>query len=286
MFISKISNPLRLFLGALFVAGIGGSAAYFSINQTRERTGAIHVIDENDVTNLIQISSPGPNQQITSPLTIEGKARGSWFFEADFPVRLLDENGNLLAQGIAMTRSDWMTDEFVPFGAELRFDAADTKRGTLILQKDNPSGLAEHNQELRIPVVFQDTETMTVKVFFNNKDEDPEYSGDKVFATERQVSKTRAVARAALEELLKGPTEREKSDGFYTNINPGVAIRSLRIVNGAAEVDFDRQLEFQVGGSARVSAIRAQITQTLEQFPTVEKVIISIEGRTEDILQP
>jgi len=35
-----------------------------------------------------------------------------------------------------------------------------------------------------------------------------------------------------------------------------------------------------------VTAIRAQITETLKQFPTVENVVISIDGRTEDILQP
>jgi spore germination protein GerM len=45
-------------------------------------------------------------------------------------------------------------------------------------------------------------------------------------------------------------------------------------------------LEFQVGGSCRVAAIRAQITDTLKQFPPVDEVIISIDDRTEDILQP
>jgi len=35
-----------------------------------------------------------------------------------------------------------------------------------------------------------------------------------------------------------------------------------------------------------VAAIRAQIRETLKQFPTVDEVIISIDGRTEDILQP
>ncbi|MBA7661011.1 hypothetical protein ES703_69021 [subsurface metagenome] len=63
-------------------------------------------------------------------------------------------------------------------------------------------------------------------------------------------------------------------------------IQKLIIENGVAKIDFDEQLEFQVGGSCRVVAIRAQITETLKQFPTVDNVIISIDGRTEDILQP
>jgi spore germination protein GerM len=136
-----------------------------------------------------------------------------------------------------------------------------------------------------IPEMPQE-EFMTVKAFFNNSFMDPEFSCNKVFPVERKVLKTQAVARAALLELLKGPTEAEKTEGFFTSINQGVKIQSLTIENGVAKVDFDEQLEFQVGGSCRVSAIRAEIRESLLQFPTVNSVIISIDGRTEDILQP
>jgi len=60
----------------------------------------------------------------------------------------------------------------------------------------------------------------------------------------------------------------------------------LTIENGVAKADFDPQLQFQVGGSCRVQAIRAEITQTLKQFPTVNEVFISVNGETELILQP
>jgi spore germination protein GerM len=53
-----------------------------------------------------------------------------------------------------------------------------------------------------------------------------------------------------------------------------------------ARVDFDEQLNYQVGGSCRVMAIRAQIEQTLKQFSTVDSVIISVNGQTEGILEP
>jgi len=129
-------------------------------------------------------------------------------------------------------------------------------------------------------------ETIKVKAYFNNNKMDPEYSCNKVFAVEREIPKTEAVDRAALEELLKGFTDAENNAGFFTSINSGVKIQSLTIENDTAYVDFDEQLEYQVGGSCRVSAIRAQITQTLKQFPTVNNVVISINGRTEDILQP
>jgi len=130
------------------------------------------------------------------------------------------------------------------------------------------------------------SEKTTIKAYFNNNKLDPEISCNKVFPVEREVPKTQAVGRAALEKLLKGPSEPEKEMGFFTSINTEVKIQKLVIEDGVAKVDFDERLDFQVGGSCRVSAIRAQITETLKQFPTVNSVIISINGRTEDILQP
>lgn len=130
-------------------------------------------------------------------------------------------------------------------------------------------------------------ETIAVKIFFGNSKLDPDIMDcGKNFSVERTIPKTEAVGRAALEELLAGPTDEEKLEGYLTSINPDVKIQSLTIDDGVAKVDFDKQLEFQVGGSCRVTAIRAQIENTLKQFPTVDDVIISIDGRTEDILQP
>ncbi len=129
-------------------------------------------------------------------------------------------------------------------------------------------------------------EIIKIIAYFNNDKMDPEFSCNKVFPVEREIAKTEGVARVAIEELLKGPTDKEKAEGFFTNINSGVKIQRLVIENGVAKIDFDEQLEFQMGGSCRVSAIRSQIVQTLKQFPSVKDVIISISGRTEDILQP
>lgn len=39
------------------------------------------------------VFSPQPNQVIESPLMVEGEAKGYWFFEASFPIRILDEQG-------------------------------------------------------------------------------------------------------------------------------------------------------------------------------------------------
>jgi spore germination protein GerM len=129
-------------------------------------------------------------------------------------------------------------------------------------------------------------EFVNVKVFFNNTNLDPEFSCNKVFPVERRVLKTDELEKTAIAELLNGPTQGEVEQGFLTSINSGVKINKLSIVRGKAVIDFDERLEFQVGGSCRVAAISAQIKETLKQFPYVKEVIISINDRTEDILQP
>lgn len=242
--------------------------------------------NEMEKNNLIKINQPRPNEVIGSPLEITGEARGNWFFEASFPVKLYDSNDNLIVSGIATAEDDWMSEDFVSFRAELEFDGLAQGTGRLVLERDNPSGLPEHEDNLWLPIVFGEQKKINVKVFFNNSILDPDFSCNKVFPVMRQVDKTEAVARAALGELLRGVTAEEEAQGFMTSINPGVEIQKLVIEQGVARVDFSAKLDEQVGGSCRVAAIAAQITETLKQFPTVSKVIISVDGRTEDILQP
>lgn len=105
----------------------------------------------------IRVTAPASGQIVNSPLAITGEARGTWFFEASFPVRLLDANGAVVATHYAQAQGEWMTTEFVPFSSRLEFAAPATDTGMLVLAKDNPSGLPEHDAEIRIPVRFRGT---------------------------------------------------------------------------------------------------------------------------------
>ena len=107
-----------------------------------------------DKSNLIVLDSPLPNEIIKSPVTITGRARGFWFFEASFPVRVVDENNQELAVAAAQAMGDWMTEDFVPFKAEVSFPRPTGDRGVIILERDNPSGLPENADQLKIPVRF------------------------------------------------------------------------------------------------------------------------------------
>jgi len=104
----------------------------------------------------IIVESPRAAQLITSPYTIRGKARGSWYFEASAPVVLTDWDGKIIAEHYVTAQGDWMTTEFVPFEETLTFTKpASGKNGFLILKNDNPSGLPEHDKSVEIPIRFE-----------------------------------------------------------------------------------------------------------------------------------
>lgn len=103
----------------------------------------------------VRVITPKINQLITSPLDIQGEARGTWYFEASFPVKLLDNNGNEIALSVASAQGDWMTENFVPFKLNLVFSKPDTETGTLVLIKDNPSGLPQNDAQVSFPIRFK-----------------------------------------------------------------------------------------------------------------------------------
>lgn len=235
----------------------------------------------------VRLLTPRVGATVSSPLVIKGEARG-WYFEGSFPVKIIGPDGKVLAQGPAQAQSDWMTSNWVPFEATLHFIANVSGEGKLVLSADNPSGLPQYDASVEIPIRFTKTETMEVKAFFNKEGTnfDVAYECSGVTPVLRVVTKTTASARASLLELLKGPTSVERKSGYSTSIPEGVVIQKLEIKNGIAYVDFNSALQTGVGGSCRVLAIRSQIENTLKQFATIKSVVISIDGRTEDILQP
>ena len=105
--------------------------------------------------DLITIDSPLPHSSVTSPLTITGRARGTWYFEASFPIDIKDASGKVIAQGHAEAESDWMTENYVPFKATLSYPPQQSgSRGVLVIKNDNPSGDPARDKKVEIPVVF------------------------------------------------------------------------------------------------------------------------------------
>jgi hypothetical protein len=114
---------------------------------------------DNTMKDKIIVSSPKFNQEIASPVSVSGQARGDWFFEGTFPVEVYDSNGKLLGLGPATfmpkNASDtWMTDNFVDFKGKIKFSEPATTSGYVLFKKDNPSGNPAMDESLRLDVKF------------------------------------------------------------------------------------------------------------------------------------
>lgn len=139
----------------LFWIGFAVIALWAGVLYWKNFYGSELVAQSFAKSNLIRVKIPQPNDIIQSPFAIEGEARGTWFFEADFPVRVLDEDGTELGVGIARAEREWMAPDFVPFSAAVQFRAPKGNRGTVVFQKNNPSDLREHDDALKISVRFR-----------------------------------------------------------------------------------------------------------------------------------
>ena len=116
-------------------------------------------VTEKGNADVVRVASPYVNEKITSPVVVTGEARGQWYFESSFPVEVADSGGNIIGQGIAQAQTDWATSSFVAFKAVIDFDTSQIsngapRTGSLILKKDNPSGLPSNDDSLEIPVIF------------------------------------------------------------------------------------------------------------------------------------
>lgn len=99
------------------------------------------------------INSPIKNESVTSPFVVMGQVPGSWSFEGSFQIELLDKNGKRLEAKTVQLIGEWTTEEFVLFDATLKYSGY-SGDATVILHKDNPSGLTENDDSVSIDVVL------------------------------------------------------------------------------------------------------------------------------------
>lgn len=118
------------------------------------------------------------------------------------------------------------------------------------------------------------TETQTVRVYFAR--------GEYLGVVTRTVPATPAIARAAMEELLAGVDAKERGWGFSSEVPQGTRLLGLTIDGGTARVDLSGDFE-SGGGMLSVTMRLAQVVYTLTQFPTVERVVLLMDGKVVDV---
>jgi len=252
-------------------------------------------VDEGFVHNdMIRVVEPTADQVVSSPLTISGEARGVWYFEADFPVRIEDSDGNVLGLHYATAQGEWMTEEYVPFISELVFDTPTTEFGVLILEKDNPSGLPEHDDRVEIPVRFSLSDTssreQTVTLYYYSPEADTDAEGNIVCSeaglvpVERRIPITQTPIQDVVRLLIAGEiTPAEAGRGIETEYPlEGFGLTGANLSNGVLTLSFVDSANQTVGGSCRTGILWLQIRETAKQFAAVDEV----RFQPEDLFQP
>jgi hypothetical protein len=250
--------------------------------------------DFNEKEDLIKVENPQPSQEISSPIVITGEARGSWFFEASFPIKLLDEDGNIIQETFAQAEGDWMTEEFVPFESVMIFSISGDQDGTLVLEKDNPSGLPENKDEIRIPVRLVSSESeeqlREIKLYYYNPDLDKDNSGNilcsekGLVAVDREIPVTNTPIQDTIRLLISGDiTQNEQEQGISTEYPlEGFELTSASVNEKVLTLTFDDPNNKTGGGSCRAGILWSQINKTALQFDEVT----TVRFMPEELFQP
>ena len=126
-----------------------------------------------------------------------------------------------------------------------------------------------------LPQLGPEPGTRIVTVYFT--------CAEQVRPVRRQVTETQAVLRAALEQLLGGPTDEELLAGFHSFFSPVTAGKLIRVAvgtDGIARIDFEdfSSLIPNASSSTGSEQLLGQLRATIFQFPTVRAATLTFDG--------
>lgn len=145
------------------------------------------------------------------------------------------------------------------------------------------SGVVTPVQEKQEPQVEKKEEKkeknqeFTINVYYPNED------GTKLLPVKRKVRPLSSEDKytAAVKSLMEGTKEK----GKIVILPKQAKLRSVKLVNGVAKVDFSQDLvKHFVGGSTGEEMLVGSVVNTLTEFPEVKQVQILIEGNPVETL--
>jgi germination protein M len=139
----------------------------------------------------------------------------------------------------------------------------------------SPSGSPDSTPKPTPQTTPSSGDTMVIRAYFVL---DGNVGVEGLVSTLREVPETTAVARAAMDTLLRAEIIADY-DRLSTAIPAGTRLLGLSIRDGIATVDLSHEFE-SGGGSASAFRRLGQVVYTLTQFSTIRAVLFQVEGRT------
>ncbi|MGI8759365.1 MAG: GerMN domain-containing protein [Acidimicrobiales bacterium] len=214
-------------------------------------------------------------RHVTSPLLLNTPAVG--------PVHVEVRQAGMVA-GEALGRSSVSGNGFQ---SSFPFDEPSTEGGAVVLFRESTvDGSVLEATVVDLSFDPNPVSEMPVTVFFTDEGQLTSGSETEVTPVSRQVPRTSGVLRAALEQLLAGPTDAEHAQGlrsFFSKETAGMLIDVTIGPDGTAVVDLGdlRPVIPNASTSAGSGQLLAQLEATVFQFATVSAVEYRIDGSCE-----
>ena len=106
----------------------------------------------------------------------------------------------------------------------------------------------------------------------------------KLSKINRKVQGAGSPLQAVMDVLLEGATPDELNQGYLSLIPPGTKLRSIRVSDGIASMDFSEEFMFNTFGPEGMKNQLKQIIYTASEFPTVKAVQFLIDGKKVDYI--
>lgn len=117
-------------------------------------------------------------------------------------------------------------------------------------------------------------DTVRVKLYFVKSDK------SSLGMEERDIEREEGIARLTVEELIRGP----ENPGFINIFPPGSQLLDINIKpDGVCIVDLSSEVK-RLKNSREEKLLVYALVNTLCQFPTVDRVVIRIEGEKADTI--
>ncbi len=221
-----------------------------------------------------------PNPFFFSGTTTAFENMASW--------KLTQTDGTVIGQGVFYVYSP---DVGIPGPYQVTgfYDRIPTSAsGTLLVYEASAKdGTPIH--VVAIPVMLAMPEKVnapTVTAYFVNTKKDPNLLHcETVYPVTYPVARVDDADAVAMHALVVGPTADQQTAGYASELPEHVNDPVLTVSATGTVADFDYSLS-SVAGSCRVTAIRAQITKTLQRGDPSRNIEIRVNGSAAEALQP